>query len=70
MVDLSDKSTAVAAVSESCAVVDNIVSHSSRTRSWDLGDIEDVLTGFGCNFKEWDSGSAYLASSLSGAVKG
>jgi hypothetical protein len=27
---------------ETCAAVDNTVSHSSRARSWDLGDIEDV----------------------------
>jgi len=32
---------------ESCAAVGNIVSHSSRTKSRDPGNIEEVLRGFG-----------------------
>lgn len=47
MVDLCGKVGMYDSCVESCAAVGNIVSHSSRTRSRDLGDIEDDLTGFG-----------------------
>lgn len=47
MVDLCGKVGMYDSCVESCAAVGNIVSHSSRTKSRDLGDIEEVLRGFG-----------------------
>jgi len=47
MVDLCGKVGTYDSCVESCAAVGNIVSHSPRTRSRDLGAIEDVLTDFG-----------------------